>query len=90
MQHNARELIERAIAIAGSQQKLGELVGKSQNTIWAARRAGRVSAELAAAIDEATNGEVPRWQLRPDLWEQPNTNPAEQPSSPSAATPAPE
>lgn len=66
--HDARNLIERAIALAGSQTRLGRLTGKSQNAIWAARRAGRVSAELASAIHDATNGEVPRWALRPDLW----------------------
>lgn len=64
-------LIEKAIGIAGSQTRLGELCGVSQNAIWQAREANRISANLAASIDKATSGEVPRWKLRPDLWEAP-------------------
>jgi DNA-binding transcriptional regulator YdaS (Cro superfamily) len=73
MKHEAvPELIEIAIKIAGSQARLGELCGVSQNAIWSARQAGRVSAELAVGIDGATGGKVPRWKLRPDLWDAPN------------------
>lgn len=61
-------LLQAAIAIAGSEAKLGKLVEKSQNAIWSAKRKGRVSAELAAAIDRATNGAVSRQKLRPDLY----------------------
>jgi DNA-binding transcriptional regulator YdaS (Cro superfamily) len=65
------KLIEEAIALVGSEAKLGDACGKSQNAIWAAKRAGRVSAELAVAIERATGGRMPRWRLRPDLWSQP-------------------
>lgn len=72
MEHKqSKPLIEKAIKIAGSQTRLGEMCGVSQNAIWAAKRAGKVSAELAVSIEQATNGEVPRWKLRPDLWEAP-------------------
>jgi len=65
-------LIEKAIGIAGSQTRLGELCGVSQNAIWQARERKPVfRANLAASIDKATSGEVPRWKLRPDLWEAP-------------------
>jgi DNA-binding transcriptional regulator YdaS (Cro superfamily) len=64
-------LIDMAIKIAGSQTRLGELCGVSQNAIWSARQAGRVSAELAVSIESATDGKIPRWKLRPDLWDAP-------------------
>ena len=66
---SARPLIESAIAIAGSQAKLGAACGVSQGAIWKAKVAGRVSATLAVAIEKATEGNVPRHRLRPDLWE---------------------
>lgn len=62
------ELLEAAITIAGSEAKLGKLTGYSQNAIWRAKRAGRVSAEMAAAIHRATNGAVRRQVLRPDIY----------------------
>ena len=65
---SVRELIELAIALAGSEKKLGELCGYTQPAIWRAKKAGRVSGELAIAIDLATNGEVSKLDLRPDLW----------------------
>ena len=68
---NAREvrrLIEAAIVIAGSEQKLGRAAGYTQNAIWHAKSKGRVSAEMAVGIDRATNGAVSRSRLRPDLF----------------------
>lgn len=65
------ELLQAAITQLGSEAKLGAAAGYSQNAIWSAKRAGRVSAELAAAIDKATGGQVPRWRLRPDIWPEP-------------------
>jgi len=62
-------LIERAIAFAGSEAKLGTMIGKSQNAIWSAKRKGRVSAEIAAGIDRITNGTISKSDLRPDLYQ---------------------
>lgn len=73
---DVRTLIEQAISRHGSEAKLGEACGFSQNAIWSAKRAGRVSAELAVAIETATGGEIRRWQLRPDLWPPPEPDPA--------------
>lgn len=61
-------LLEAAITIAGSEAKLGALAGYSQNAIWYAKRNGRVSAELASAVDRATNGAISKNQLRPDIF----------------------
>lgn len=74
MDHSAahdrvRELLTAAIAEAGSEEKLGKASGYSQNAIWQAKRRGRVTAEMAAAIDRATGGRVPKSALRPDLFQ---------------------
>lgn len=68
-----RSLIQAAITLAGSEAKLGEACGVSQSAIWKAKKAGRVSGELAVRIHRATDGAVPKHRLRPDLWEQPAT-----------------
>lgn len=68
-------LLEAAITIAGSEAKLGALAGYSQNAIWYAKRNGRVSAELAAAIDRATNSAIGKHQLRPDIYPAPQVSP---------------
>ena len=61
-------LLERAIIFAGSEAKLGVLTGYSQNAIWYAKRNGRVSAELAIAVDRVTNGVISKSALRPDVF----------------------
>jgi DNA-binding transcriptional regulator YdaS (Cro superfamily) len=69
---NTRTLLAKAIDIAGgSQTKLGEACGCSQNAIHQALKIGRVSAKLAVKIDNATKGAVPAHLLCPDLpWPQ--------------------
>ncbi len=65
-------LFNRAVEIAGgSETKLAVAAGCSQNAIWHAKRAGRVSPKMAVRIEEATNGKIARWMLRPDLWPAP-------------------
>ena len=64
-----RRLLQRAIDLAGgTQSALGETIGSTQNAVYEALRRGRVSPEMACAIHHATDGEVPAWRLRPDLW----------------------
>ena len=62
-----RAHIETAIALLGSQAKLADACGVTQASVWQAKEAGRVSAELALLIERATGGEVTARQLRPDL-----------------------
>jgi DNA-binding transcriptional regulator YdaS (Cro superfamily) len=62
-----RAYIETAIALLGSQAKLADACGVTQASIWQAKKAGRVSAELALLIERATGGEITARQLRPDL-----------------------
>lgn len=73
---NTRPLIQAAITLLGSEAKLGAACGVTQGAIWKAKTAGRVSGELAVKIERATGGAVPRWRLRPDLWDRPVTDEA--------------
>jgi DNA-binding transcriptional regulator YdaS (Cro superfamily) len=74
-----RELIELACSIKGSQTKLGEACGYSQNAIWQAIQSGSVTAEMALAIHRATKGAVSAARLRPDLWAENDAVPPVQP-----------
>lgn len=66
--------IEAAIKTVGSQAALARRCNCAQQQISKLlNRELPVSAEMAKAIDEATDGEVPRWRLRPDLWSPPKT-----------------
>jgi DNA-binding transcriptional regulator YdaS (Cro superfamily) len=82
--------IEEAIALLGSEAKLGEAAGGfSQNAIWQAKTKGRISPELALGIHRATVGKIPASRTRPDLWPTPEhvpLAPADVPSEPERAT----
>jgi DNA-binding transcriptional regulator YdaS (Cro superfamily) len=62
-----------AIEIVGSQAKLADAVGVRQQTIskLLLGQRNKVSAEIAVGIHDATAGKVPKWRLRPDLFEAP-------------------
>lgn len=60
--------IERAIKLAGSEEKLAERIGYSQVAVNKAKRRGHPSAEMAVKIERALDGAVTRSDLRPDLW----------------------
>jgi len=61
------EGLQQAIEIAGSQEKLGELVGKSQQTISFHLRADELPFRLARKIQEKTG--VPLSKLIPGIAE---------------------
>ena len=62
--------IRRAVELAGSQRALAEKIGLSQQGIsYLLNDAPQVSAEIALAIDRATNGQVRKEELRPDIFE---------------------
>lgn len=64
-----RALVNRAVQLVGSQSRLAELIGRSQQQVSAlCTRAPTISAEDALAIDRCTSGEVSKSDLRPDLW----------------------
>lgn len=70
--------LERAIAIKGSQGKLAEAIGYTQQLVSFYRTTGkRLPAEIAVAIETATDGKVGRWEFRPDLFPAPAPQPDE-------------
>lgn len=66
-------IIRAAIEIVGSQAKLADAVGVRQQTISKLLLGQRekISGEIAVGIHQATEGKVPKWQIRPDLFEAP-------------------
>lgn len=63
--------VVRAIKIAGSEAKLAELAGCSQPAINKAKRRGTTSAALAIAIEKATEMQVTRGELCPQIFGRP-------------------
>lgn len=65
-------IVVRAIKHFGSQERMAKAIGSSQSAISRMLlMIIPISAEVAAAIDRETAGYIPRWQLRPDLWDAP-------------------
>lgn len=61
--------LQRAIEILGGQSALARACGKKQAHVWYwLNRSGRVPAEQAITIEQATGGEVSRHDLRPDIY----------------------
>lgn len=69
--------IKKVIATLGGQSRLAELLGTKQSTVsyWFRCR-NAIPAEKAVELERATDGEIPRWMSRPDLWEPPQTEDA--------------
>lgn len=59
--------IQKAISIAGGQQKLATLCGVSQPTVWRWLHGGGIDARFVMLIVKATNNEVSPLDIRPDL-----------------------
>lgn len=71
---NFPDLMRSALDMAGgSQAALAEKIGFSQRAVSKAINAGRTSAEMAAAIHDFTSGRVAKWELRPDLFDTPES-----------------
>lgn len=67
-----RDHIERAIKELGSQTKLANAMGCSQQYIsWLLTDADQIGAEMSVAVERATGGKVGRAELRPDLFATP-------------------
>lgn len=58
--------LDRAIAAAGSQQKLAAQIGVTQQAVSIWQRSGRVPAEAAVKVEAATG--IPRADIRPDIF----------------------
>jgi DNA-binding transcriptional regulator YdaS (Cro superfamily) len=77
LSNGSRAAIDRAVMIFGSEKKLAAAVGVAQQVLNRAVRRGRVSPELAIAIQRATKGFVTANELRPDLWRRAEDVPVE-------------
>lgn len=65
------EALEKAVDLAGGQSALGRLIGKDQRTIWAwINTTQKVPAEDVLKIEEALEGKISRYELRPDVYPQ--------------------
>lgn len=65
------EAIARAVALAGSEDKLAKAVRCRQSYISKAKLTGRCSDKIAIRIHVWSNGEIPGSAIRPDLWTKP-------------------
>jgi len=65
---SSRRHMVRAIALFGSERKLGDAIGYTQHAVWRAKTTGRPAPRMAIAIDLATGGKVSRFDLRPDMF----------------------
>ncbi|UIN00045.1 transcriptional regulator [Yersinia ruckeri] len=62
------EAIKSAVDMLGNQQKLADACGVKQPSVWFwLHGKKRVSAKNAKRIENATNGKVPAYLIRPDL-----------------------
>lgn len=65
--------IERAVGLKGSQAKLAKDMGCSQQYIsWLLKDADQISGDMAVAVERATDGQISRSDLRPDLFALPH------------------
>lgn len=67
---DTRKHVETAISLYGSQAKLAEKVGCSQQYIsWLlSEPSRRISAEMALAFERATDGKLSKHEMRPDIF----------------------
>jgi DNA-binding transcriptional regulator YdaS (Cro superfamily) len=65
---SSKKAIERAIALAGSEAKLGRGIGFSQVAVNKARRSGRASPRMALAIHRFLGGAVSAADIAPGMW----------------------
>ncbi len=65
-----KELVQKAIRIKGSQSALARACGVKQQNVWNwLNRDNKVPAKYALLIELATNQEVSRLALRPDVFQ---------------------
>lgn len=63
-----KDHIKRAIELRGSQAKLADAMGCSQQQISYLLKADSITAEMAIKVDMATGGAVSKRDLRPDIF----------------------
>jgi len=66
--NDVSKLLQQAIERFGSETAAAKEAGVSQPTFNEAKKVGRVGPKLAMGLDRATDGEISKSALRPDLW----------------------
>lgn len=67
--NNPLKYLEKAIKVAGSQSALARAIGVRQCHIWNwLNRNKKVPASQVLKIEEALQGKVTRFELRPDIY----------------------
>lgn len=62
------EALDRAISAAGTMSGLAAKLGLTFQHIQQWRKVGRVPAEWARRVEAAVDGQVTRYELRPDVF----------------------
>lgn len=67
---NAPTPLQKAVDLVGGQAALAEKIGKKQPHVWNWLNRGnkRAPGEFCIAIEQATDGRVTRYELRPDVF----------------------
>jgi len=90
---NSLRVLERAIDMVGGQSAMARACGVKQGHVWAwLNKSGRCPAKHVLAVEAATNMEITRHQLRPDVYpdsESRNTEPMPKTQKPSPKKPSP-
>lgn len=79
MSYVRNDLVDEAVRVVGSQNALAEAMTRlgfpcvQQTISKLASGELRVDADFAIGIDRATDGQIPKHRLRPDLFETPRT-----------------
>lgn len=76
--------LHRALEIVGSQHKLVEAIGRIRSQAQISRMVlgqAPMSPDVAKAIEAATDFQVRRWELLPDVWDPPSHLRAHAPSA---------
>ncbi len=71
---NRKQALEKAIELAGSQEKLASMSDYSQAAISKMLNDGMASIKAAKAFEEALDGQITRYQFRPDFFGSPPAN----------------
>lgn len=62
------EALDKAIGLFSSQSEFAARIGIRCASVSGWRKRGKVPADRCLAIEKATNGQVTRYQLRPDVF----------------------
>lgn len=69
--------LQKACRLAGGQAGLGRKIGKKQSTVWNWLQRG-IPADACPAVENAVEGQVTRYDLRPDVFGEAPKAPSQQ------------